>query len=254
MLLTADIGNSSIKFGFFHGKELIYNFCLENSIQISAQDYFLQIRQYIKKQNIYFSNAIICSVVTNLTEIIAESINKFSPKNIYIIDQKSTIDLPVKIAHNVAKNEVGKDRLMTSLAAFKNFGGNLAVVDLGTATTIDVINKKGIYQGGVIFAGINLTLKTLAQSTSLLPKVNFKKQNNIVGKNTIEAINSGIYFGHAIMIESMIKKISIEFGFELKTIVTGGYAEIIQELIPNSIVAQHLVLYGLSYYFQKLTN
>jgi type III pantothenate kinase len=246
MLLAIDIGNSSIKFGAFQGKKLLHNFSLKSSSEISSQEYFLKIQKSLQEKSITFSKAIICSVVNDLTDIVSQSIKKLFPSNIIIIDQRSQIKLPIKIANKVARNEVGKDRLITSMAAMKKFGKNLAVVDLGTATTIDIIDKKGFYQGGAIFAGIDLTLKTLAQSTSLLPKVKFQKQGNIIGKNTVEAINSGIYFGHAFMVENMVQKMSKEHGEKLKIILTGGYAEIIQELIPDTTVQQHLALYGIA--------
>jgi type III pantothenate kinase len=244
MLLAVDIGNSSIKFGVFKNKNLIHHFTLESSIKNSCKDYLNQITKNLTISS--FNKIIICSVVNDLTEIIAQSLQKLSQKSIIIIDQKSKIDLPIKIDPKINKNEVGKDRLMTSLAAYKEFGGNLAITDLGTATTIDVINNSGQYQGGAICAGINLTLKTLFQSTSLLPEIKIKKQNNIIGKNTFEAINSGIYFGHALMIENMVKKMSNEHGEKLQIILTGGYCEIMQKLIPNAKISQHLALYGIS--------
>ena len=243
MILAIDIGNSSIKFGVFANEKLIYDFHLESSLQIDAQNYYAKIADHLQKKSLNITNIIVCSVVNGLTEIIAKSLEKIAKKPI-IIDKNSQIKLPIAISNNIKKEDVGKDRLITALAAFNKFGGNLAI-DLGTATTIDIINQIGQYQGGVICAGINLTLKSLSQSTSLLPEIKPQKQKNIIGTNTIEAINSGIYFGHAAMIEAMVKKINLEYGQNLQIILTGGYAEILQELIPNAKAYQNLSLYGL---------
>ncbi|MDA9817838.1 type III pantothenate kinase [Flavobacteriaceae bacterium] len=248
MFLAIDIGNSSIKFGIFKEKKLLFNFAIQSDLKKDHTEYSVKIVECFLKNSfncIDISRVAICSVVTELTEILKKAVNNFFTEEIYIIDQKSSINLPIKIGDNIDINEVGKDRLMTAIAAFKNFGGNLAVVDLGTATTIDIIGEKGEYFGGIITTGIDLSISALYESASLLPKIKFKKQQHVIGKNTIEAINSGIYFGHACLIEGMVKKMEAEYGHKLQIILTGGFSSILQKIILNSRLSANLSLCGL---------
>lgn len=133
------------------------------------------------------------------------------------------------------KNEVGADRLINAVAAYKKFGGNLIIVDFGTATTFDIVGKNGEYLGGVIAPGINLSLKALHDMTAQLPKISIKSQKNVIGKTTIEAMNSGVYFGYISLVEGMIAKIENELGYETIKIITGGLSEIFKEPLRNLI-------------------
>jgi len=145
-------------------------------------------------------------------------------------DAKLNIDIQVK-----NKNEVGADRLINSIAGYKKFGGNLIIIDFGTATTFDVVGKNGEYLGGVISPGINLSLKALHDMTAKLPKITVKPQVNVIGKNTIEAMNSGVYFGYISLIEGLVAKIEKEHGEKTTRIMTGGLSEIFKDALANTI-------------------
>jgi type III pantothenate kinase len=150
---------------------------------------------------------------------------------------------------------VGHDRLINSIAGFNKFGGNLIIVDFGTATTFDVVGQNGEYLGGIIAPGINLSLKALHDMTAQLPKISIKSQKNVIGKSTVEAMNSGVYHGYIAMVEGLIIKIENELQVKTTRIITGGLAEIFKEpLITSNAIQYHqpdLTLEGLKIVFER---
>ena len=240
MLLTFDIGNTNITIGVFDNEKLIHKWRMISSNKKSADDYAVDIIEFFlteKLDCLAISGVIIASVVPTITILISEAVKKFTNESlaekILIIGKENVrlnIDIQVK-----NKNEVGADRLINAIAAFKKFGGDLIIIDFGTATTFDVIGKNGEYLGGVISPGINLSLKALHDMTAQLPKISVKQQKNVIGKTTVEAMNSGVYFGYISLIEGMIAKIETELGHKTKRIITGGLAEIFKDALKNLI-------------------
>ena len=129
------------------------------------------------------------------------------------------------------KNQVGSDRIANAVGVYKRYKSNCIVLDFGTATTFDVVTKNGIYNGGIIAPGINLSLKSLIYSADQIPIFSIKKQKKIIGKNTIEALRSGFYWGYAGLINNIIKKIEKETKKKYKIIFTGGYANLFKTSI-----------------------
>jgi type III pantothenate kinase len=126
-------------------------------------------------------------------------------------------------------NEVGADRLLNALAGHRTFGGPLIVVDFGTATTFDVIDGTGAYLGGVICPGINLSIEALHQAAARLPRIGIGRPQSVIGRATVPAMQSGIYWGYVGMIEGLITRIKIEFGGPMKVVATGGLAPLFAE-------------------------
>lgn len=240
MLLAFDIGNTNIVIGVFDNEKLIHKWRMISSNKKSADDYAVDIIELFlteKLDCLTISGVIIASVVPMITTIISEAVKKFTNESvaekILIIGKENlrlNIDIQVK-----NKNEVGADRLVNAIAGFKKFGGNLIIIDFGTATTFDVIGKNGEYLGGAIAPGINLSLKALHDMTAQLPKISVRQQKNVIGKTTVEAMNSGVYFGYISLIEGMIEKIETELGCKTKRIITGGLAEIFKDALGNLI-------------------
>lgn len=257
MLLTFDIGNTNIVIGLFDCEKLTHKWRLQSNTQKSVDDYAVDMVELFLTDKIdclKIEGCVIGSVVPMLTGIINEAIKKILPeeiaKKILIIgDIKVELPIEIKIKN---KNEVGHDRLINAIAGFQKFGGNLIIVDFGTATTFDVVGEFGEYLGGVIAPGINLSLKALHDMTAQLPKISVKPQKNVIGTSTIEAMNSGVYFGYISLIEGMIAKIQKELNHETTQIITGGLAEIFKDALKSSI--QHhepnLTLEGLRLVYQ----
>jgi type III pantothenate kinase len=239
MLLTIDIGNTNIVLGIFEDERLTHKWRLLSSTSKSADDYAIDIIELFLTDKIdclKLEGVIIASVVPNLTKSVLEAVKKFTPETIqnkiFVVGEKNVrLGIDIQIDN---KNEVGHDRLINAVAGFEKFGGNLVIVDFGTATTFDVVGKNGEYLGGAIAPGINLSLKALHDMTAQLPKISIKPQKNVIGKNTVEAMNSGVYFGYISMIEGMIAKIENEFGSKTTHIITGGLAEIFKDALQNT--------------------
>ncbi len=240
MLLTLDIGNTNIVIGLFKGDKLIHKWRLITDSKKSSDDYAIDIIELLLTQKVdclKINGTIIASVVPTLTGRICEAIKKFTSEamtgKILVVGQNNVhLDI-INTLQN--KNEVGFDRLVNSIAAFKKFGGNLIVVDFGTATTFDVVGKNGEYLGGAIAPGINLSLKALHDMTAQLPKISVKPQKNVIGKTTVEAMNSGVFFGYISLVEGMIKKIEEELGNKTTKIITGGLAEIFKNPLSETV-------------------
>ena len=260
MLLTVDIGNTNIVIGLYEKNLLKHKWRIISDHKKSVDDYAVDIIELCLTNQVDCLNingCIIASVVPILTSRIHEAIKKFISetvaKKILIIGEESTkLGVEIKIKN---KNEVGHDRLINAIAGFNKFGGNLIIIDFGTATTFDVVGQNGEYLGGIIAPGINLSLKALHDMTAQLPKISIKSQKNVIGKSTVEAMNSGVYHGYIAMVEGLIAKIENELQVKTTRIITGGLAEIFKEpLIVSNVVQYHqpdLTLEGLKIVFEK---
>lgn len=251
MLLTIDIGNSNITFGLFEGQKLVEIWRLPSITTKSADDYAIDIVELFLSAKINIeelSGCVLASVVPTLTESLKQAISRFFAGKTLVIGEN--VDLNIEI--NIEKpKEVGADRLINAIAGFKKFGGNLIIVDFGTATTFDIVGEFGQYLGGIIAPGLNLSLKALHEMTAKLPKIEVAPQKNVIGKNTVEAMNSGVFHGYSCLINGLIAKIEDEIGLKTTKILTGGLAETFKNEIPNSHHEPNLTLDGLCFVYNK---
>jgi len=141
---------------------------------------------------------------------------------------RSTLDWGFDI-RVVNPAEVGADRLLNTLAAHQRFGGPLIIVDFGTATTFDVVDKDGGYLGGVICPGINLSLEALHQAAAQLPRIGIARPQAVIGRQTVPAMQSGVYWGYVAMVEGLVARIKAEYGGPMKVVATGGLAPLVAE-------------------------
>ena len=138
------------------------------------------------------------------------------------------VDLGLKILVD-RPEEVGADRLVNAVAGYDEYGGPLIIVDFGTATTFDVIDAEGSYMGGVIAPGVNLSLEALHSASAQLPRVAIGRPERVIGKGTVQAMRSGIFWGYVSMVEGMIERIRAEFGSDMGVVATGGLAPLFSE-------------------------
>jgi type III pantothenate kinase len=134
-------------------------------------------------------------------------------------------------------NEVGADRLLNALAGHKHFGGPLIVVDFGTATTFDIVDKEGCYLGGVIAPGVNLSLEALHSAAARLPRIGMGRPQSVIGRSTVPAMQSGVYWGYIGLIEGLLGRIKAEFGGPMKVVATGGLAPLFSE---GTMMIEHI--------------
>lgn len=246
MLLTADIGNTSINLGLFDGDALVEEFRLASDKDLSNEEYEVLLKTLCKPYTI--EGCIIASVVEELNRKFQTSVdNVFKIKSILV---SSEINTGVKIAIENPK-EAGADRIANACAAFMLYNRPCIVIDFGTATSFDIVNNKGEFVGGVIAPGLNLQMKVLNKFTSRLPKIDVAISNKAIGSNTSEAILSGVIRGSACMIDGLIEQCEKELGTKATLIATGGYSGLISSYLkrPFDLINPTLTLEGLRYLY-----
>lgn len=246
MLLTADIGNTSITLGLFDSDALVEEFRLASDKDLSKEEYEVLLKTLCKPFNI--DGCIIASVVDELNKKFKSSVdNVFKINSILLTSECET---GVKVALDNPK-EAGADRLANACGAFMLYHRPCIVVDFGTATSFDIVNQKGEFVGGVIAPGLNLQMKVLNKFTSKLPKIDVAVANKAIGSNTSDAILSGVIRGSACMIDGLIEQCEKELGSKATLIATGGYSGLISSYLkrPFDFINPTLTLEGLRFLY-----
>ncbi len=246
MLLTADIGNTSINLGLFDSDALVEEFRLASDKDLPQEEYEVLLNTLCKPYKI--DGCIIASVVEELNnkfETAIKSVFKIIP--IMVSDK---INTGIKISLD-NPSESGADRIANAYAAFMLYDKPCIVVDFGTATSFDIVNKQGEFIGGIIAPGLNLQMKVLNRFTSKLPKIDVAISNNVIGKNTSDAILSGVIRGSAYMIDGLVEQCEKELGYNATLIATGGYSGLISSYLkrPFDFINPTLTLEGLRYLY-----
>lgn len=247
MLLAIKIGNSTVSLVFFNDP---FNDSSFEKLDFYSKEF--DERELLKFLKSYQNfDCIICSVVPVLTEKIFNILNRFS-KNIIIIDYQTPTGLILKLNN---PETFGADRLTTAVAAFEFFKTDIAVVDLGTATTITIITKEGEILGGAIMPGINTMNQAVSEKTAKLPIVDLQKPVSALGKDTHSAIRSGIVLGTAYAVEGLIRAIQKEINRKLYVVLTGGYSEFLSKHIKiKHTLNTELVIEGMRLIYLKNTK
>jgi len=224
MLLAIDIGNTNTVLGVFDKDKLKYFFRLSTRNSLTMDDCGLLINQLLLGKRKRIKGVIICSVVPCLTSVYQEMSQKYL--HIEPVVVSTQLPLGIKVLYD-NPSQVGADRLANAVAAYWIYGGPAIVVDLGTATTFDVISKKGEYLGGAIAPGLEVSISTLVQKAAQLSKIELKKPKDIIGKSTEESLRSGIFYGALGQIDAIVKRIKKKINGKVKVIATGGLASLI---------------------------
>ncbi len=231
-VLIGDIGNTITKLCLVaikthKVKKMIY--FKSNSI-VSKKFLIKNLKRIIKDKNTN-KIALFSSVVPRYQLILNKFLKKFYKIKLKEIKEKN-IEKIVKI-NLKNRNQVGSDRIANSVGAYKKYKTNCIILDFGTATTFDVVTKDGIYNGGIIAPGVDVSIKSLTNSADQIPFFSITKHKKIIGKNTIEALRSGFYWGYSGLINNIILKIEKETKKKFKIIFTGGYAELFKTSIKK---------------------
>lgn len=256
MILTIDIGNTNMEFGVFRKTELIARFRLVTKLSMTSDEIGLFMTQFFSIHKIGIDDIediIIASVVPQVMFSIANAMRKYLKKKPVIIGE----NIKVNIKNNYSNpKEVGMDRLVNAYTAFKKYGGPVIIVDFGTATTFDVVNKDGEYEGGTIYPGIKISMEALTQNAAKLPKVELEDPAMVIGKDTVVSMQSGVIYGYAGAVNHMIEMIVGEMGEKAFVVATGGLSTLISRY-TNCIekIDKNLTLEGLMriYYENKPT-
>ena len=240
--IIGDIGNTNIKIckinkNFKIVKTYLFDTKSKNFDKILNKN----LNNIIQKDT--NKNALFSSVVPN----VYNKIKKILIKNKMKVFEVKKFNLKKLINFKIKKySQLGSDRIANSIGAFYKFKSNCVIIDFGTATTFDVIKKNGVYDGGVIAPGINLSIKTLNQFTALLPILKLKKTDKPYGKNTKDALNAGFLWGYQGLINNIIRKIILSSNKNYKIILTGGYAKLFKKYInKKSIIDENITIKGI---------
>ena len=253
MILISDIGNTSITVGLFDKDQKVTSWRLTTDNKRSCDEYGIILSNLISNfnKNLKLEGAIISSVVTPLTDIYLSAIKKYL--KVEPINFSYKIDTGIKIVTK-NKSEVGADRIVNAVAAVNLYKTPAVVIDMGTATTFDIINENNEFMGGIIMPGMKIQLQALSKFTSKLPLLDVEPIKEVIGHNTEEAILSGVVRGHACMIEGLLKECKKELGSTPLTIATGGYAHLISGYMEKKFdcIDEDLTLKGLNIIYNKI--
>lgn len=252
MLITFDIGNTTIGLGVFQGKKLLSNWKIKSDREKTADEFGIVLCQLLGHAGIKcekLTGAIISSVVPPLTPILQQACEKFFGLKPLVVGPGLKTGISI-LYENPA--EVGADRIVGAVAAFEKYGGPCLVVDFGTATTFDAISAKGEYLGGAIAPGVLISAEALYLRTAKLPRIEVRKPRTAIGRSTVTSMQSGLYFGYVGLVNNIIAEMSRELQAKPKVIATGGLAEMVVEDIKSiDCVEPNLVLEGLRIIYEK---
>jgi len=229
MLLAIDTGNTNTLFAIHDGKDWVVEWRIATNASRTADEYAVWFRQLMDMQGLKFEDLDACVISTVVPQSLFNIRNlarrHLNVEPIIIGDEGVDIGVGVRVDN---PKEVGADRLVTALGAVQKYKGNLIIIDSGTATTFDIVSEDRHFEGGIIAPGINLSVKALHEAAAQLPRIAIVKPNKVVGKNTVEAMQSGIFWGYIGLIDGLVRKIIEEDGREFTVIGTGGVASLFQ--------------------------
>lgn len=251
MLLAIDIGNTETNWGVFEGDILKARWSSATVINRTVDEYRILLNHLLADRGInprQIKNAAMCSVVPPLTGIFGEMLLPATGCQPLIVGAGIKTGIRIRMDN---PREVGADRIVNAVAAHALYSGAVIVIDMGTTTTFDVISPEGDYLGGAIAPGLKTGIEALYSRTAVLPRVELSKPDRAIGTNTAAAMCSGLVYGHAAMVEGLVKRIKNELNHDVTVVATGGLSPVIeQETSSIDIIDTDLTLTGLKLIFK----
>jgi len=245
MLLAIDVGNTNVTIGVFDGDRLAHSWRLAALRERTADELGIFVTRLFEQAHVPIASVhaiAVASVVPPLTRPMEEMCERYFHQTALVVDATNA-GMPV---HYSPVGDVGADRIVNSVAAWDKYGraaaAPLIVVDFGTGTTFDVISTAGEYMGGVICPGINISAEALFQRAARLPRVDVRKPRMVIGNNTVDAMQSGLFYGYVEMVDGLVRRMRADLagGERAVVIATGGLANVlsaesasIQQVDPN---------------------
>ena len=233
MLLAINANNTNVKFGLFEGGRMVGDWRIRTDSARTADEYMVWLSQLMALAS-FDPKAIRETIIATVVPQALFHLRMFCEKHLKapaLVVGEAGVALGIRVLVD-KPNEVGADRLANAVGGHALFHRPLIVVDFGTATTFDVIDGEGNYAGGVIAPGINLSLEALHQATAKLPRIAVEAPGHVIGKDTLGAMQSGIYWGYVGLIEGLVARIKAEFGADLTVVATGGLAPLFAGATP----------------------
>ena len=236
MILTVDIGNSNIVIGGVRDDEILFEARLRTEATKTSDEYCLDVKSLMDVYGVnpaQVEGAIIASVVPQVLNSFQTAIKKLTGKTALVVGPGLKTGLNILLEN---PGQTGADLVVGSVAALREYEPPLTVIDMGTATTVSVLDKNGAYIGGAIIPGVKISMDALTDRTALLPGLQLDQPKRAIGRNTVDAMRSGIMMGTACMLDGIIERMEEELGYQTKVIATGGIAKFIIPLCRREMV------------------
>jgi len=252
MLLAVDIGNTNITLGGYRDDILIFTARIATDTKLTADQYAVTIKSILslhEQDASQIEDCIIASVVPQVGTAVSRAVSKLCEIVPLMIGPGVKTGLNIKIDNPA---QLGADLVVGAVGAMAEYTLPCVIIDMGTASTVSVIDANGCFLGGVIAAGVRLTLKALCENTAQLPAIDIEAPRSVIGSNTVDSMKSGLVFGTAAMLDGLLDRIEDELGEEATVVATGGLSkEIIAHCHRHIIYNENLLLDGLREIYEK---
>jgi len=252
LFLVIDVGNTHIVIGAYKDDELAFHWRVASDRHKTEDEYGILIKQLIENQECCsirdIDMVVISSVVPPLTPVFEDMARQYFNAEPLVVGPGIKTGINIRLEN---PKEVGSDRIVNAVAAYRKYGGPVIVIDFGTATKFDVISEEGSFLGGVIAPGIGISTEALVERAAKLPRIELTRPPKVVGRNTVQSMQSGIIFGFAGQVDSIVDKIQKELGVKTRVIATGGFSRFIAgETERVDLVDEFLTLEGLKIIYE----
>jgi type III pantothenate kinase len=228
MLLAIEQGNTNTLFAVHDGEEWVAQWRAATDSRRTADEYGVWLNQLLAMQSLSFADidaCIVSSVVPQSLFNLRNLSRRYLKVEPLVVGENAELGVAI---HIEKPSEAGADRLVNTIGAFVDYGGDLIVIDSGTATTFDVVGPDGAFEGGVIAPGINLSMQALHEAAARLPRVAIRKPQHVIGKDTVGAMQSGVFWGYVALIEGLIERIRAQYERSMTVVATGGVASLFE--------------------------
>lgn len=255
MIVAVDIGNSNIVIGGIQEDRILFEARLRTDATKTSDEYSIDLKMIFDIHHVQLEQiqgSIIASVVPQVLNSVKTALRKLTGKNSLVVGPGVKTGLNIKVEN---PNQTGADLVVGCVAAMQLYQPPLIVVDMGTATTLVVVDGSGAFIGGCICPGVKISLDALTQRTALLPGLQLDQPKRAIGRNTVECMRSGVMLGTACMIDGMILRLEEELGSKANVIATGGIAQFVIPLCRSEIhYEKNLILKGLAHIYRENTR
>ncbi|MBR4627323.1 MAG: type III pantothenate kinase [Ruminococcus sp.] len=253
MLLAIDIGNTNIVFGCVNDSDEVVLFeRISTNHSATAAEYAALIRSVLAMNDFEpgdIDAAIMSSVVPSVTNTVRQAVRKLFRTDVMVVGPGVKTGLNILIDNPA---QLGSDQAVDAVAAINQYSAPLIIIDMGTATTVSVVDKNKSYRGGLIMTGMAVAAEALVARTAQLPKINFEAPASIIGTNTVDCLKSGMLYSNASALDGIIERIEEELGYECTAVATGGLSELVVPLCRKKIIHDSdLLIKGLAIIYRK---
>ncbi len=252
MILAIDMGNTNIVIGCIDDEKIYFTERLSTDKSKTDLEYAMAFKTVLELYDIdteKIEGAIISSVVPPIVNSLVRAVEKIIGKTPYVVGPGLKTGLNIKMDN---PKTVGSDLIVDAVAGIKEYGAPLIIIDMGTATTMSVVDKDSNYVGGIIAPGVRLSMEALSSNAAQLYKVSLEQPQKTIGKNTIDCMKSGLILGEACMMDGLIERMEDELGYKSTIIATGGLAKVVVPLCKREIIIDDdLLLKGLKIIYDK---